>query len=75
MSNQKTGIKKAHELNFGSEKASLDRPAWTSETSTGMFEAFNHKHCLEKGKFSLLVGYYGMGSLDMKLLRLWEEGK
>jgi hypothetical protein len=32
------------------EKASLNRPAWTSEQLTGMFEAYKHKHTNHRGK-------------------------
>lgn len=40
------------------EKQSLDRPAWTSTQSTGMFNAHNHKHTIDRGEFSLKVDYY-----------------
>lgn len=29
---------------LANERASLNRPAWTSEQKTGMFEAYNHLH-------------------------------
>lgn len=31
------------------ERASLDRPSWTSEPSTGGLEAFRHLHINKKG--------------------------
>lgn len=37
---------------------STSRPAWTSTQSTGMFDAYKHRHCLEKGKFTLKKNYY-----------------
>jgi hypothetical protein len=40
------------------DKKSLDRPAWTSEQSTGMFESYKHKHTIERGRFALLKNYY-----------------
>jgi len=40
------------------EKASLDRPAWTSENKTRLFEAYKHKHTIYRGKFQLLENYY-----------------
>lgn len=44
-------------FNFN-ERASLDRPAWTSEQETGMFDAYKHKHSVERGKFRLHKNYY-----------------
>lgn len=40
------------------ERASLNRPSWTSEQATGMFQAFKHKHSVERGKFMLSKDYY-----------------
>lgn len=40
------------------ERASLDRPAWTSEQETGMFRAYRHKHTIIRGRFVLLRDYY-----------------
>ena len=40
------------------ESKSLDRPAWTSEQSTGMFEAYKHLHIVRKGKFELVKNYF-----------------
>jgi len=40
------------------EKASLDRPAWTSEDWTGMFDAYKHKHTIQRGRFVLLKNFY-----------------
>lgn len=42
----------------GNPKDSLDRPAWTSDTDTGMFRAYEHKHTLYRGKFVLMRGFY-----------------
>ncbi len=33
---------------LANERASLSRPAWTSEQKTGMFSAYNHYHCGRK---------------------------
>lgn len=30
------------------ERASLNRPAWTSESKTGMFHAYRHLHVAKK---------------------------
>ena len=38
--------------------ASLDRPAWTSTQETGMFNAYQHKHSIERGRFCLQIGYW-----------------
>ena len=43
------------------ERASLERPAWTSERSTGNFEAFKHRHALIKGKFRLQRNFFVEG--------------
>jgi len=40
------------------ERASLNRPSWTSEQSTGMFNAHRHKHAVERGKFKLGIDYW-----------------
>lgn len=32
------------------EKASLNRPAWTSDSKTGMFHAYRHLHISRKGE-------------------------
>lgn len=40
------------------ESKSLSRPAWTSEQSTGMWEAYKHKHSLIRGRFVLQKNYY-----------------
>lgn len=40
------------------ETASLDRPAWTSTQSTGMFNAYRHKHTTLGGRFTLLRNYF-----------------
>jgi hypothetical protein len=40
------------------ERASLDRPAWTSEQSSGMFTAFNHKHSMQGKRFRIDFNYY-----------------
>ncbi len=40
------------------ERASADRPAWTSEQKTGMFNAHRHKHTIVNGRFRLLLDYY-----------------
>lgn len=39
-------------------KASLDRPAWSSEQETGMFHAYKHKHCIVRGRFELIKNFY-----------------
>lgn len=39
------------------ERASLDRPAWTSEQSTGNWKAYKHKHVSRKDK-PILKNYY-----------------
>jgi hypothetical protein len=51
------------------EIASLSRPAWTSDQSTGMFEAYRHKHTnhpLRKNE-PIIRDYYlinrGLGSI------------
>lgn len=41
-----------------SERASLDRPAWTSEQKTGNLQAYRHKHSIIRGKFQLQENYY-----------------
>ena len=41
-----------------SEKASLDRPAFTSCQETGNFEAYKHRHSIIRGKFVLQKDYY-----------------
>ena len=41
------------------DRRSLDRPAWTSEYETGLWEAFNHKHTIVRGRFKVLRNYYG----------------
>lgn len=38
--------------------ASLTRPAWTCTQETGMFDAHQHKHSLERGRFCLQRGYW-----------------
>ncbi len=38
--------------------ACLDRPAWTSEQKTGMFEAFKHRHTLTKDKTGVIKDFY-----------------
>ena len=40
------------------ERASLSRPAWTSTQSTGMFDAHQHKHTVERGRFKLSINYW-----------------
>ena len=40
------------------ERASLDRPAWTSEQETGIWDAYKHKHTIVRGRFVLLRDYY-----------------
>ena len=40
------------------ESASLNRPAWTSEQSTGMFNAYKHKHTVERGRFKLIRNHW-----------------
>lgn len=40
------------------ERASLNRPAWTSEQSTGLFNAHAHKHSTERGRFKLSTNYW-----------------
>lgn len=40
------------------ERSALDRPAWTSTESTGMFGAHAHKHSVERGRFKLSIGYW-----------------
>jgi hypothetical protein len=40
------------------EKESLNRPAWTSETSTGNLTSFNHKHTVYQGHFVLVDDHY-----------------
>ena len=40
------------------EKKSLDRPAWTSEQETGLFNAYKHKHTVNRGRFELIKNYY-----------------
>ena len=41
------------------ERASLDRPAWTSEQKPGNFNAYKHKHSIIRGKFVLQENHYG----------------
>ncbi len=38
----------------------VDRPAWTSESATGMWDAYNHKHgrYLEKNFYIVSRGCY-----------------
>ena len=40
------------------ERKSLDRPAWTSEQKTGMFQAYKHKHTINRGRFELMKNHY-----------------
>lgn len=40
------------------ERASLDRPAWTSEQKTGNFESYKHRHTIIRGRFTLQENYY-----------------
>ena len=40
------------------ERASLSRPAWTSTQATGMFNAHQHKHSMERGRFKLSINYW-----------------
>lgn len=40
------------------ERASLDRPGWTSEESTGMFWAHRHKHSIVRGRFALMRDFF-----------------
>ena len=40
------------------ERPSVDRPAWTSEQETGMFDAYKHKHSIVNGRFMLQKDYY-----------------
>lgn len=54
----KVGEKMKSEIRIlGNERASLSRPAWTSEQKTGMFEVYNHYHCGRKD-CPVVVGYY-----------------
>jgi len=41
------------------ERASLERPSWTSESSTGQFESWKHKHCRTKDRTGVILNYYG----------------
>lgn len=41
-----------------SERASADRPAWTSVPETGLFNAHKHKHSIVNGRFKLVIDYY-----------------
>ncbi len=38
--------------------ACLDRPAWTSEQKTGMFEAFEHRHVRTKDGTGVIKNFY-----------------
>ncbi len=40
------------------ERASTERPAWTSTTETGGLDAHKHKHTIVHGRFRLLRDYY-----------------
>ena len=40
------------------ERASLDRPSWTSEQETGMWDAYKHKHTIIRGRFELVRNFY-----------------
>lgn len=40
------------------ERASLNRPSWTSTQATGIFNAHAHKHFVERGRFKLSVDYW-----------------
>lgn len=40
------------------EAASLSRPAWTSEHTTGNLEAYKHRHSIIRGCFVLQENYY-----------------
>ena len=33
-------------MTIGTERLSLDRPGWTSESKTGMFHAYKHLHTI-----------------------------
>ena len=48
-------MKNRIELN---ERASLDRPAWTSEQKTGMFEAYKHLHSVHWRRDDCIVRDY-----------------
>jgi len=43
---------------IGDNPASLDRPAWTSESGTGMFEAYKHKHTVTTDRTGVILNYY-----------------
>ena len=38
--------------------ASLDRPGWTSDHHTGLFEAYKHKHVRTKDRTGVIKHYY-----------------
>ena len=40
------------------ERASADRPAWSSVPKTGGLNAHKHKHTIVNGRFRLLIDYY-----------------
>lgn len=40
------------------ERASVDRPAWTSTIETGSLNAHKHKHSIVNGRFRLSIDYY-----------------
>ena len=41
------------------ERASLNRPEWSSEQKTGNLEAYKHRHTIIRGRFVLQENYYG----------------
>lgn len=42
---------------------SLDRPAWTSTDTTGLFDSHKHRHSIINGKFELQKGFFEKKSL------------
>ncbi len=48
------------------ERASADRPAWTSCQKTGMFDAHKHKHTIVNGRFRLLKDYYKHRKINVR---------
>lgn len=46
------------DIKIGSERASLDRPAWTSTVETGNLAAYKHLHTIKDGKFVCVKNYF-----------------
>lgn len=48
------------------ERASVDRPAWSSVPDMGGLDAYKHKHTIVNGRFRLLIDYYKHRKIDVR---------